>query len=68
MILLDAPELGQAGGVDDLKHSRVLVLPGDVVGVATLRVVKQLLQKVPKEPPVRVQLGCLSVRLVLLLR
>ena len=56
VVLLDPPELGQAGRVHDLEDSGVLVLPGDVVGVTLLRIVEQLLEKVPKEPPVGVEL------------
>ena len=61
VVLLDAPQLGQARRVDDLEHAGVLVLPRDVGGVAPGGVVEQLLQKVPQEAAVRVQLGRLAV-------
>ena len=61
MILLDSPQLGQPCGIDNLEDPRLLVLPGDVAGVPLLGVVEQLLQKVPQQPAVGVQLGGLPV-------
>ena len=54
MVLLNAPESGQAGRVDNLEHPGLLVLPLDVGGVALARVIQQLLQEVPEQSPV----GC----------
>jgi hypothetical protein len=34
VVFLNAPEFGQSGRVNDLEHTRLLVLPGDVAGVA----------------------------------
>ena len=56
VVLLNAPKLGQTGRVDNLEDSGLLVLPGDVAGVPLALVVEQLLQKVPQETTVRVQL------------
>ena len=39
MILLNAPESGQAGRVDNLEHPGLLVLPLDVGGVPLARVI-----------------------------
>lgn len=49
MILLDAPQLGQAGGIDDLEDTRVAAFPGNQIAVLLIPIVQQLLQKVPKE-------------------
>ena len=65
VVLLDAPQLGQPRRVHDLEHAGLLVLPRDVGGVATGGVVEQLLQKVPQESAVRVQLRRLAVLLPL---
>lgn len=43
MILLDAPQLGQAGGIDNLKDAGVSALPGDEIAVLLVAIVKQLL-------------------------
>ena len=56
VVLLNAPKLGQAGRVHDLEHPGLLVLPGDVAGVALARIVQQLLKEVPEQPTVGVQL------------
>ena len=52
MIFLNAPEPGQAGWINNLEDSGLLVLPLDVWGVSLAGIVQQLLQKVPEEPPV----------------
>ena len=52
VVFLNAPEPGQARRVDNLEDSGLLVLPLDVGGVPLPRVVKQLLQEVPQQPPV----------------
>lgn len=52
MVLLDAPQLRQAGGVDDLEDARVAALPRNEVGVALLAIVQQLLQEVPQQATV----------------
>ena len=64
VVLLDAPQLGQPRRVHDLEHARLLVLPRDVGRVPPRRVVQELLQEVPQQPPVRVQLGRLAVLLL----
>ena len=56
VVLLNAPQLGQPGRVDDLEHTRLLVLPRDVACVALALIVEQLLQKVPEQTTVCVQL------------
>ena len=52
MVLLDAPESGEARGIDDLEYAGLSALPRYVVGVALRRVVQQLLQKVPEQSAV----------------
>ena len=52
VVLLDAPQARQAGGVDYLEDARLLVLPLDVGGVALAGVVEQLLEEVPEEAAV----------------
>ena len=64
VVLLDAPQLGQPRRVDDLEHPGLLFLPRDVGGVAARGVVEQLLQEVPQEAAVRVQLRRLAVTLL----
>ena len=53
MILLNAPEPGQAGRVDDLEDAGLLVLPLDIRGVPLTWVVQQLLQEVPEQATIR---------------
>lgn len=48
MVLLDAPELGEACWVNDFEDTGVAALPGNVVAVALLVVVQELLEEVPK--------------------
>ena len=43
MVLLNAPEPGKSGRVDDLEHAGLLVLPLDVGGVPLAGVVQKLL-------------------------
>ena len=57
VILLNAPKFGQAGRIDDLEHTRLFVFPSDVRSVALRRIVQELLQEVPQETPVGVELG-----------
>lgn len=49
MVLLDAPELGQAGGIDDLEDTRVAAFPGYQIAVLLVAIVQQLLQEVPQQ-------------------
>lgn len=48
MVLLDAPEFGEAGGVDDFENAAFVVLPRDVAGVALVGVVEELLEEIPE--------------------
>ena len=43
MVLLNAPEPGKSGRIDDLEHTGLLVLPLDVGGVPLAGVVQKLL-------------------------
>ena len=54
VVLLNAPQFGQAGRIDNLKHPRVLVLPGNVGLISLLSIIQKLLQEVPEESSVRV--------------
>jgi len=49
MILLDAPQLGQTGGIDNLKDARITAFPGYQIAVLLIAIIQQLLQKVPKQ-------------------
>lgn len=53
VVLLDPPQPGQPGWVDNLEDARLLVLPLDVAGVPLRPVVQQLLQKVPQQATIR---------------
>lgn len=52
MVLLDAPQFGQAGRIDDLEDARLAGLPRDEVRVALRIVVEQLLEEVPQQATV----------------
>lgn len=52
MILLYAPEFGQTRRIHYFKHSRLVIFPGDEIRVPLSGVVKQLLQKIPKQSAV----------------
>ena len=45
VILLDAPQIGQAGRVDDLEHAPLPVRPGDKVDEPV--VVQEMAQEIP---------------------
>ena len=49
MILLDAPESGQACWVNYLEHSSLLVLPLDIRSVSLTRIIEELLKEVPEQ-------------------
>ena len=61
VIFLNAPKFGQSGRINNLEHTRILILPSNVRSISLLRVVEQLLQEVPQQPAVGVQLGGLPV-------
>jgi hypothetical protein len=49
MVLLDAPKLGQAGGVHNFEDASIAALPGNVAGIPLCRVVEKLLKEIPQE-------------------
>lgn len=48
VVLLNAPELGEASWVDNFEDTGVAALPCDIVAVALLVVVQKLLKEVPE--------------------
>lgn len=52
MVLLNAPQARQSRRVHDLEHAGVAVFPSNVAGVPLLRIIQQLLEKVPEETSV----------------
>jgi hypothetical protein len=52
MILLDSPEFRKSCWIDDLENSSVAALPRDVIAVALLMIVQQLLKEVPQKSAV----------------
>lgn len=52
VIFLNAPQFGQTRWIDDLEHAHLLVFPRYEAGETLMRVVQQLLEKIPQETTV----------------